>query len=339
MKTGDCIGHGRLALLALVLALGACGGGGSSDGDSGGPVGGGGPLPLSSANYTTATQESVASALYLSDSTSLLVGAQVSGERMLFDALLATVDRLPHWLAMRPKSVTGVTQTDSEACDGGGRLDFTVEDLNGNDDADVGDSARVVAVNCVIDGVTANGTVSAVFTAVSGSFGTPPYSGTLALTFEDFSAASTAGVVTGSGRFDLTAQWNNANSGSLAISAATFTLESTIGNTRSTRTLSNFSLSSHVTTSGSVTSTSTTVAGTLSSTALGAMSVTISTVSPLVTAEGDPYPSSGQILVSGAGNSKARLTVQNASSVLIELDADGNGSYEVSKVVAWSDIV
>lgn len=337
MSRRTSIGHGTVALLSVVLALGGCGGGGGGSANPG-PVGGGGPLPLSSANYTTATQESVASALYLSDSTSLLVGAQVAGERMLFDMLLATVDRLPHWLAMRPKFVTGVTQTDSEACDGGGRLDFTVEDLNGNDDADVGDSARVVAVDCVVDGVTANGTVSAVFTAVSGSFGTPPYSATLALTFENFSAASAAGQVTGSGRFDLTASSNNVNSGSLAISAATFTLESTMGSTSSTRTLSNFSLSSNVTTSGSVTSTSTTVAGTLSSTALGAMSVTISTVNPLVTAEGDAYPSSGQILVSGAGNSKARLTVQNASSVLIELDADGNGSYEVSTVVAWSDI-
>jgi hypothetical protein len=249
MKTGDCMGHGRLAWLSLALALGACGGGGSSN--SGGASGGGAPLPLTTANYTTATQESVASALYLSNSSSLLVGAQVAGERMLFDMLLATVDRLPHWLATQHKLVTGVTQTDSEDCDGGGRLDFTAEDLNGNDDADVGDSARVVAVNCVIGGVTANGAVSALFTAVSGSFGTPPYSGTLTLTFENFSAASAAGEAVGSGSFDLTATATGVANSSVAISAATFTVLSTYGGTSSTRTLSAFSLRVDTSPSGS----------------------------------------------------------------------------------------
>lgn len=339
METRNRIGSG-MGVLLLALALGACGGDG--DGDGGGaaaPANAGPPLPLTSANYTTAAKESVASALYLSSSTRLLLGAQVSSERMLLDALLATADRLPHWLGSRPKLVTGVTQTDSEPCDGGGRLDFTTDDLNGNDEADPGDRARVVAVNCVVNDVTANGAISAVFTATSGSFGTPPYSGTLAMTFDNFSAATTAAKAVGSGRFDLTASSSAVNRGSLAIDAATFTVVSTVGAASSTRTLSGFAIRADVSPSGAGTSTTVTASGTLSSSALDSMSVGVSTAQPFVTAAGARYPGSGQVVVAGAGGSKARLTARNTSTVLIELDANGDGTFEESKTMRWTDIV
>lgn len=339
MSTHTPIGYRLLPLLALLLALGACGGGGGGSGAANaGPTNAAGPALLTSANYVTAAQESVASALYLSNATRLLTGAQVSGERLLVDVLLAAVDRLPHWLATRPKLITGVTQTDSEDCDGGGRLDYTIEDQNGNDDADAGDSARIVAVDCVLNGATANGTVSVLFTATSGSFGTPPYSASLTLSFDNFSAATAAGRATGSGQFNLTAASNGANSGSLAISAGSFTVTAIQGSASSTRTLSNFSLRADTSPSGGGSSTAVTASGTLSSTALGTMSVDITTVNPLISVGGARYASSGQIVVSGAANCKARLTVQNASTVLIELDADGDGTFEESKTVPWSDI-
>lgn len=80
------------------------------------------------------------------------------------------------------------------------------------------------------------------------------------------------------------------------------------------------------------------MAGTMSSTSLGG-AVTVATLASLTGAANDPYPSAGQLLITGASDSKLRLTVIDDTQVRLELDADGDGTYETTSVVPWSTLV
>ena len=51
-----------------------------------------------------------------------------------------------------------------------------------------------------------------------------------------------------------------------------------------------------------------------------------------------PYPSSGQAVVTGAGGSKVRVTANSATSVTVSLDANGDGTYETSVNKPWSEL-
>ncbi len=54
---------------------------------------------------------------------------------------------------------------------------------------------------------------------------------------------------------------------------------------------------------------------------------------------GEADPSSGQILVSAALGGKVRITALTGGSAYIELDADGDGTYETSTTVPWSGLI
>ena len=43
--------------------------------------------------------------------------------------------------------------------------------------------------------------------------------------------------------------------------------------------------------------------------------------------------------LTGADGSRVRITAQNVSTVQIELDADGNGVYELATTRAWSSLL
>lgn len=327
------------ATLILNLTLAACGGGGG--GDSGAAVlAPAAALALTNANYNVAAQESVSSVSYILDSTSVATGAQVASDAALMQAVRQQVALLGQRLAKAPKVAVGVTQTTTEACQGGGSMTATANDLNGNENADPGDSISIVASNCVVaPGVTISGGFAASFTATTGNFGTVPYSATLSVTLQNFVAVTPAGRSTGNGRMDMAVSETGVNQGTVTVTVASLSTDSTFGNLTSTRTLTDFTARSVITPSGTGTSTSSTVSGTLTSTGLGSRSVTIATVAPLVQASIAQYPSSGQLIATGSAGSKVRLTVLNVSNVQLELDADGNGSYETSSTVAWSSLL
>jgi len=67
--------------------------------------------------------------------------------------------------------------------------------------------------------------------------------------------------------------------------------------------------------------------------------VTISTPQAVVQNVGDAYPSTGQFVIVGAAGSSVRATVLDATQVKLELDADGNGSFESATDVAWSTLI
>ncbi|MFZ5876365.1 MAG: hypothetical protein ACOYXU_08145 [Nitrospirota bacterium] len=56
--------------------------------------------------------------------------------------------------------------------------------------------------------------------------------------------------------------------------------------------------------------------------------VDVTTPQALVVVSGDDYPSSGELVVTGAGGSRARITAVSATTFRLDVDEDGNGSYE-----------
>jgi hypothetical protein len=66
--------------------------------------------------------------------------------------------------------------------------------------------------------------------------------------------------------------------------------------------------------------------------------VVVATLLPLRQLGTDTYPSSGQVVVTGASGTHLRVTALSGTSVQLELDANGDGTYERSGVFAWDTI-
>jgi len=325
----------NLSICLAAFIVSACGGGG---GDSGTGILAGGPLALTSSNYVTAAQETMSVTFYVDDSGGLVTGAQAGSAPNLLRNVLANARQVSHWIKVAPQSVTGATTTASESCSGGGTVNLSINDANGNGTVDVGDSIRLVALNCVEQAETMNGAMSVVVSSASGSPSSGGnYSMGMSITLESFTARSATGVSTGNGRMDFT----EAQVGSVlttTVQARSLSVVNNVGNVSSTRSLTDYTVQSVTTTTAGVASVSLSVNGTFSSTALDGKSLTVATLKPFVSTASSLYPASGQLQVTGASGSNLRVTAQ-AANVLIELDADGNGSFETSITKPWSQLL
>jgi len=67
--------------------------------------------------------------------------------------------------------------------------------------------------------------------------------------------------------------------------------------------------------------------------------ITVNTISPLFfSTYTNAYPDDGGTLILTGNNSSIRLTVETIRHVMLEMDLDGNGSYEVVRYVLWQEI-
>jgi len=91
------------------------------------------------------------------------------------------------------------------------------------------------------------------------------------------------------------------------------------------------------TTDGALTQSDVTLNGAFTASSIGGR-VLVATVVPLRQLGSDADPSSGQVVVTGASGTQLRVTALSATSVQLELDANGDGTYERSGVFAWDTI-
>ena len=63
--------------------------------------------------------------------------------------------------------------------------------------------------------------------------------------------------------------------------------------------------------------------------------VVISTPTPFHYLAGSTYPSSGTMIVTGASNGRAKLTASNSTDYTVDVDANGDGTYETSGSYPW----
>lgn len=67
--------------------------------------------------------------------------------------------------------------------------------------------------------------------------------------------------------------------------------------------------------------------------------VRINTPEPFLLHDEDVWPTSGVIIITGASDSSARLTVIDRFTCIIEVDFDGDGNYDwTSGVISWEDL-
>ena len=329
------------SLLILSLILAACGGGGGSDAPAASNQN---PAPaakatLSAENYVAVAQESLSSSSYLADASTLAVGAEVNDANVLVRFGQAQAGKLPGRLAGTQALVTGATTSTTEQCSGGGTVAIVENDLNGNALPDAGDSVLLTATNCIFEGSSFSGALSLTVNSFSGDIDTAPFSAVFTMTFDNLTARSTSASSTGNGTMVLSLNAPTSSSQTASLKSTQFTTTSTYGSASYSRTLDDYTVVVDSNTqSFNNRSTTTAAAGTLTSSAFDSKSVTIATPVPFVRTFTQRYPASGQATATGANGAVVRVTAISNTQVMIELDADANGSFETSVTKLWSEL-
>lgn len=339
MSSKFLAGRAPLVSVLALAVLTACGGGGDSTPEPTPTP----PVPekalaLTASNYQAAAEQALRAGSYLMESGDLLSGAQAGAQP---SAIKAAVKQLPMLLSQfkRPALLAGAVINDSEPCSGGGRVDTSFNDANNNSQPDEGESVVMVANACKEDGVVTSGRIEVNLTKLSGVFDSNNYSAAITMKLDNFSVTSPAGSATGQGELKVSMAATSATQSSLQIEAASFSSSGRLGALEYQQTMSNFfiSISSSLQANGESIDTAT-LRGTLSSSALDGKTISIETPIALTISSALGYPTAGKLVIKGAANSVAQMTVQPNGRVLIELDADGNGSFENSVTKAWSEL-
>ncbi|MEJ5999425.1 hypothetical protein [Paucibacter soli] len=333
----------KLAILAATgtLFLAACGGGGGGDGGNGpGPAPAPTALAITSGNYQSVAQQSLSSSQYLLGSAGLVTGADAAAAPSLLALAARQVQALPAWFRNKAglPLVQGATTNQSTPCAGGGRIDAVLTDANGNGKIDAGDGMAMTAVACKEDGVSMDGKMEITVTSASGEFGSNSFSAGLDLKLSGFTATTGISKVSGDGLIRVSLTASGANRMSLSMDVASFSSSGRVGGTDFSQKLENFALTLQTAPQGLGFQTSSTARGALTSSSLESKRINLETAVPLLQLSGRSDPSAGQLLVRGAADSLLRMTVQSDGRVLLELDADGNGQFELSSFKSWSEL-
>jgi hypothetical protein len=325
------------AILFTAVLVAACGGG---DGDSSSetPPPSAGALRITSTNYVRTAQEAVGTVLYIGDAAGFITGAQIADESLLLATVRAQIVRLPQRFEQATPRVVGAQIVETESCSGGGSITTTLDDANNNQDIDAGESARLVANNCVELGVRISGTLGVRLDTLGGDIESDVYSFAATATLESFAVSASGVAATGNGQIRISENSTGVYNQTLTVEVPSLTTSVAIGSDTVTRTGSNLRLTQVRAPVGSSYNETTSFSGTIVSSALESRSVEVKTVTPFVRSASANYPTSGQATVTGDAGSSARVTAQNATQVLVELDADANGVYESSVVKNWSEL-
>lgn len=325
-----------IGVVGVVGTLAACGGGGSQT-----------PIVAQTAALTSANQniaaQDTASASYLPMvGAQTLTGAQVTDESVLFSLARAQLDKLPTYLAKAKANGTliGAVQSETMACSFGGTVTASVTDADNNGVVSAGDSVTIAGNNCIEPEGTLTGSLSFAVNNLTGTFGSSSYSASMTMNFNGFSVTSSQFSANANGALTVSITANGMNTGGLTVSATSLSVAGTYAGVTRSRTLSNYSATS--TRSPNLTygyTTSYTMSGTLTSSALSSQAISFTTSTPFVSRPSDYYPSSGVMVITGAANSKVKLTALSATQVKQELDANGDDIYEASTTVAWNTLM
>lgn len=342
----------RIALLGIVVLLVGCGGGGggssspnlSYDGPTGAVlINGSNADAIAGYAASQATSGELTSAtsnipLGLSGPAAAGSGPQPSvhplSELAKKYAAMA-LDRNTYSANLLP----GVTESQSQDCSGGGTVTLTVTYADPNQPS-VGDRVSIIFINCVEGSDRSNGTVTVVLKDVTvnpdqtlGDFAADFTFSNLKITdlatgdYAWLNGGFTAGF-TGDGQTTPLV---------FSLSGSSLVVEEKTGAVTEQALLSNFSFVDTVHLNGDL---SYDHDFTIASTEIGG-SVTVVTENPFTIYAPDSYPTVGQLVVTGANNASVKLTAVDNTSVTIEYDLDGNGTYgdgtdPIQKTVAWS---
>jgi hypothetical protein len=331
--------------LCTVAVLAGCGGGGGGGGGgaSSDPVAVAPGAPAVSAtltptNYRAAAVSAVSATFSYTGIGSLVTGASVGVARPAAAQALDTVKRLMKRPFSGPSIAVGATVSETLACPGGGSFRFAVTDVNNNTNLDAGDSVSATFDNCLEGGSRLTGTLAMSFTAVTGDLDTDVYSATVNVTLTNFGGQDSGVSAVANGNINMVLNSTSSTNSSATVVLSNLTSTVSAAGFSDTSTFPSYRVTVSTSAVGGTVRASITADGSFSSTTLGNGSISVTTPTPFVLVGGALYPSSGQMLITGGGNSRLRLTALDAATALLELDADGNGTYELSVNSPWTDL-
>lgn len=321
-----------------VLFLSACGGGSSGSGTDGPTPG---PVPtlsaITSANSSRVASNAYAATTVISESSAsfdgLLTGVSVGHANIGVVSPVLRLVKQAYARDGRPL-LTGVTMT--EACSGGGSItiDATVRDQN---TVSNGDTLKITANNCVEDGDTINGALSATFSNITGDLlNSPTWTATMDTSFTGFSLRSGSDTLGINGDMKIAINQTNATSNSVTISGSSLqTTEQRSGINLASRTLTDYSMTG--TTRGTEVTSIASFKMSGSTSALGQFSYSVRNLQPFVS-NGTGMPGSGSLIVNGASSS-VTLTVVSATNVRLDYSAKGDGVITQSSTLGWDEFL
>jgi hypothetical protein len=322
----------RMIPLAAALVAGLAGCGGDS---SGGPAPVLPSIDIASANRDSVAHAAAASILAMSPTGAVPLSANGPVSAQAARALRQRLGASAAQASDRRKAPLAVMGPFVNPCAAGGDVMETDDDRDGNNLPSVGDVITLVYRNCQdTPGQTLNGSMTMTLTQVSVA---PVPSGTAQVSVDQLSAVTASHSMTVNGSMRVDVSFPSASAETVRIAAdgsVTVALAITHLGYSDTLTLQNgfYEEDSHDAALGRTVST---VSGHLHSAKAGGI-VSIGTLAsaPISKLSGDFYPSSGVLQAKGK-NSTLRVTALSAAAALLDLDADGNGVFEVSETVNW----
>jgi hypothetical protein len=321
--------------LASAALLTACGGGGGDSGASS-------PTPtatLSGANQETVAQDTAATAFMPMQGAQVLGGAAVTDDGVVFAIAREQLGKLSTYMAQaKSENLMGAAVASLTVSCSSGSLTVAVTDADNNSQISAGDSLTVTSNTCVMPSGTVSGTLGFQINSLSGT-STTNYSMGATMSFGNFTVTDTVRQFTVSANGSLTVNFNTTavHTWTETVSTPSMTVSgSYLGMTRS-RTLSNYSASATRAPHANYTyQTRYTLSGAVTTSALGNQTFLFATTTEFVKNGIDAYPSSGEMLITGANNGKLKVTAMDNTQVNLALDADGNGTYDSPVTVSWS---
>lgn len=333
------LGNHFISLLLVVGLTGCGGGGGGSSGGSGGvattaqP-----PLAITSANAETTSGE-------VAESGSNTIGVGSVGGGVFTGAVLSAADRpglseIGRWavdklIAERGRltpSLSAVVYTDTLACTGGGSIGITWNDADNDSDFSTGDTFTMTFNNCLEDGIRyGSGTMSMTGLSLTGDpMVVAAWSLGVTLGFTDVQFSIGVESVRINGDMSLSMQTSDGVNVTTVVAGTTL---STRENSQ-TNTLRNFNFT--YTENLSTLAFSLTYSGTVD---IGRVSgrVSFATTTPFT---GNDvllnWPTSGELVITGANSSTVTLLAQGGDNVRLDLDTNGDAVTDQSISTTWT---
>lgn len=338
--------QGAIAV-AFAVGLAACGGGGGGNNS---------PQVVPNIDLTTTNRDNVSHATaagILGLSPTLTIPLAANGAAADHNQALAAGQAQPSTWSGRPPALVrqlvgqlvrnpsakaaspmahalAVTGPAVTACGIAGTISSTLDDRDGSGDLSAGDVVTIAFNNCQD---TASETFSGSVTTAIRALSSTSWSVRLTMSQLSDTAARHALTLDGSMLVDDSQPSGSVEVTRLIADGPVFASVTTHLFT-DTVTLHN-GFTEEATSDAAAGRTSTTLQGTVQSTAVGGI-VEVSTLAgaPLTQYDAEDYPRSGAVQVKGRKGTMV-LTVLSTQSVQLDLDADDNGTAESSEVVSW----
>ena len=242
-----------------------------------------------------------------------------------------------HSVSIASATRPAATSSSTDPCSVSGSITTTVSDTDNSQSLSRGDALTLTFNQCqdASDDVVSGVMIFTIGSVTSGQ-NNVQFSGGLA--FEQLSASSGTRLANIQGSVGVAA----------TITSTSFQIALTVGANALTVTSSAtgyldtivYEPGMQVTvtaTDGAVTQSDVTLNGSFTASSIGGR-VVVATILPLRQLGTDAYPSSGQVVVTGASGTHLRVTALSSTSLQLELDANGDSAYERSAVFAWDSI-